>query len=226
MQLRPRPRPRHRSERTLTDSGIDPTINIVVGSKKTFQVHKHVLKSSPFLNNIAKSEIEAMGLPEEKPRIFELYLHWLYSKNLHAKSSNPVVLGNLAKAYVLGEALSDADFQRAVMNAIILNCEYNNSIPSLAIVNLIYRGTTASSPARRLMIDFFRWVAAPWWRRKKRDESSNEEEDSDDLEYASDDLEDDASVKLEDDASDNLEDASDDLHAGTLDKPGAVKSEE
>jgi hypothetical protein len=66
----------------------------------------------------------------------------------------------LAELYVLGECRLDSDFRNAILAEFVRlrlilhgspGCRTSHRVTS---VNTIYQGTTASSPARRLMVDF------------------------------------------------------------------------
>lgn len=64
----------------------------------------------------------------------------------------------LAELYVLGERLLDDSIRAAVVKEImrltdLVDERSFRSFPARETVNIIYRGTTAGSPARRLMVD-------------------------------------------------------------------------
>jgi hypothetical protein len=65
--------------------------------------------------------------------------------------------------YVLGEEMLDTYFQEAVISAIISNCSTHSIYPIGLQIDIIYRGTTATSPARKLLVDFFLHAGGKKW---------------------------------------------------------------
>lgn len=112
-----------------------------------------------------ESEDRSVSLPDTEPETFELYLHWLYVGNLPVKSKEPGHIGNqeylqLAKAYVLGDHLQDAQFDDVVIDAMIDKsasraADGNKWYPTGPVIACIYNNTPETSQARRLLMDFF-----------------------------------------------------------------------
>jgi len=90
---------------------------------------------------------------------FQIYVHWLYFRTLpidgKGKAAHPI----LAKVYVLGEELMDSKFKNDVLDTIIATATEARSFPVGKAVAIIYQGTTSSSPARRLIVDFYTGLA-------------------------------------------------------------------
>lgn len=65
----------------------------------------------------------------------------------------------LVQAYTLGETLLDTKFQDAAMDAIICKLRGRSGYTfygiGAEIINMIYEGTTAESPARLLLMDIY-----------------------------------------------------------------------
>lgn len=113
----------------------------------------------------AEGQTRVIKLPEESPQVVSHYLNYTYTKSLPADtiSSEPTDTFTervneyqelLAELYVLGERLLDTSIQNAVVREIIrLASLPKRMCPAKEAVNIIYRGTTAVSPARRLMTD-------------------------------------------------------------------------
>jgi hypothetical protein len=145
-----------------------------VGGAETFHVHKDVLNQSPFFNNALKPEWTAMRdgrpieIPDHMPVIFEMYDKWLYSHVL-VETTNTIALAHM---YVLGEEMLDTHFQDAVISAIMSNCATHSIYPVGAQIDIIYTGTTATSPARKLLVDFFLHAGGKEWV-LDRDHASN-----------------------------------------------------
>ena len=57
----------------------------------------------------------------------------------------------------------DTAFKKAIIAAIIRSTIDHKMYPSLKAVQIIYAGTPSSSPARRLMVDFWVFSAKPTW---------------------------------------------------------------
>lgn len=111
----------------------------------------------------AEGQTRVIKLPEEKPHVVSHYLNYTYTNKLPLDSPNsyevmaqsvfaPHYYVLLAELYVLGERLLDQSIRTAVIEKFIDLEWYGVSVKDAA--NIIYRGTTTTSPARRLMVDF------------------------------------------------------------------------
>ncbi|KAF2242156.1 hypothetical protein BU26DRAFT_397428, partial [Trematosphaeria pertusa] len=115
-------------------------------------------------------EPRPVDLSDEEPTVFKAYLQWLYTKQVpletytHARSDgqDEEAINDelLAQCYVLGEKLMDSKFQNAVLEVFINN---ERHWPSNRAICILYKGTGSSSPARKLMVDFWAWQAEPDW---------------------------------------------------------------
>lgn len=126
--------------------------------------------SSDFFTAALKKEwtegrMRTIKLPEESPEIMAQYLNHLYSAKLPTKvftTQNPGQHKNaryecLAELCVLGERMLDRSLRNAVIREILrlrlLICSNTISFsPATKTVNIIYKSTSAGSPARRLLV--------------------------------------------------------------------------
>jgi hypothetical protein len=130
----------------------------------------HLARNSDFFKAALKKEwiegqTRVIRLPEERPDIVSHYLNYTYSKALpKASDSDSTTTPNfkknqyyelLAELYVLGERLQDQSIRTAVVESIVESWEYLHWNLITVPANIIYRGTTAGSPARRLMVNLF-----------------------------------------------------------------------
>jgi hypothetical protein len=118
----------------------------------------------------AEGQTRIIKLPDEDPQVVTHYLSYTYSKFLPTDIFTKDFTGTfpeesdeyyqlLAELYVLGERLLDETIQGALIKEIIrlaqlTDKESKSYYPKGEAVNTIYRGTTAGSPARRLMVNF------------------------------------------------------------------------
>lgn len=126
--------------------------------------------SSEFFKSALKEEWkksdDPIDLQDHSVNAFNAYLQWLYSGNSRANASPANEYESmkehyiaLTKLYALGEHLNDTTFQDYVINSIIAQSRTEDTdgrqwYPT-SQVNLIYESTSAGSPARRLMVDFY-----------------------------------------------------------------------
>lgn len=92
-------------------------------------------------------------------------MHWLYNRKLAVRNDEPGSIGNeeyihLAKAYVLGDFLSDSHFKDAVLDAILEKSTSTASDgqkwnPVGPVIRYIYDNTLDCSNARQLLIDLY-----------------------------------------------------------------------
>jgi hypothetical protein len=149
--------------------------------QQIFYVHKKILcKTSIFFQNATKPEWSGplprpIDLTDENPRVFQAYLHWLYSQQvatetklgnccLNADGEQPEMQYDLlGRSYLLGEKLMDSTYQDAVMKAITHTATIGCSFPGDYWVRLAYKRTTASSPLRKILVDFWVWAGRNTW---------------------------------------------------------------
>lgn len=143
-------------------------MSVVVGpEKQIFMAHERVLlRSSSFFTKTLTGEREesdncTVNLPEVEPDMFAVYLHWLYSGVIAVRTIDDDIEDlELAKAYVLGNALEDTSFQNEVIEAII----EKNAMSMLNRddwcfsglgVKYIYDNTDESAKIRKLLVDLY-----------------------------------------------------------------------
>lgn len=161
-------------------------MKIIVGtSKEPFHVHESVLFTSSQFFKAAisgswkESQEHTIELPEDDPKAFAIYSHWLYfaeipgllqaaKKGESAKQSAQEYY-DLVSAYVLGDKLLDAEFQNAVIDAILDTCSTADSqdgkvyFPDADAVNHAYNNTTKSSKIRKMLVALYRHSAGYQW---------------------------------------------------------------
>ncbi|KAI9666701.1 MAG: hypothetical protein M1821_004637 [Bathelium mastoideum] len=134
-------------------------------------------------NEWREAQTRTIELPEDDEDTFELYLQWLYSTIIWSaniedgnreKGADDTEQTLLARAYTLGDKLQDSDFKDAVLDALmaklvddeeIYNENYDQDAvhhedpygPSLSAIKWVWNYTMPSSPARRVIIDYFTW---------------------------------------------------------------------
>ncbi|KAF2444471.1 hypothetical protein P171DRAFT_334923, partial [Karstenula rhodostoma CBS 690.94] len=119
----------------------------------------------------AKSRI--VNLPDDNPKIFEMYLGHVYTRKIDTartelddpyamdaavyKATMQEEYADLFQLYVLGEKLLDNSVKDAAISAVFKRAEgrYNGCrcSPSTKHLALVYEGTPAGSPCRRILID-------------------------------------------------------------------------
>ncbi|KAL6703469.1 hypothetical protein ACN47E_009643 [Coniothyrium glycines] len=140
---------------------------------EVFHVHKSLLcQSSLFLQNAAKrtgAGPQTIYLPDELPSCFRVYLKWLYfgkiavEVDVYITDDEDEVMVQLIQSYILGEKLRDEPYQNAIISALILFADKADKYPNDEAVQLAYKGTRKSSPLRRLLVDYWLWLAKESW---------------------------------------------------------------
>nr|OQO18002.1 hypothetical protein B0A51_12891 [Rachicladosporium sp. CCFEE 5018] len=143
-----------------------------------FTVHEDVIckRSKLFEAALSRSwdenEKHMVKLPERDPDIVRQYLHHAYAGTLyegtkpwtHSRSMNTDVYPQLTRLYVFGEYVRDKSFKRIVVSAFLdcIRVTHNYTLgcgPRCfsinAVVNIMYGGTTAGSPGRKVMVDMY-----------------------------------------------------------------------
>ncbi|KAF2000470.1 hypothetical protein P154DRAFT_534802 [Amniculicola lignicola CBS 123094] len=147
-----------------------PVIKVLVGEDQTpIHVHKSVLgSSSRFLQKVTSEEwselredANTIHLLDSDAESFKMYSHWLYTRTITLANRARETYKQLAQAYVLGELLLDLWFKNFVLDTIVASTaegrfkSMTRAFPRAEPTIIIYNGTTSSSPARRLLTDFF-----------------------------------------------------------------------
>jgi hypothetical protein len=106
-----------------------------------------------------EGQTRTVKLPEEYPEIVALYLDFLYGRGLPTDSVADSYCGVevydvLTELFALGERVMDSAIRNAVIKEIVRLIKVLSFYPSDAAINNIYNATTASSPARRMLVDY------------------------------------------------------------------------
>jgi hypothetical protein len=147
----------------------------VAPDEHKFAVHGHQLsKNSEFFTSALKNEwvegqTRTVRLPQEDEEQMTHYLDFIHGHGLSTKhfdtfaalDSSPGADNSyisLFKLYVFGERMLDNNIQQAIIKEVVRlislkNDEGSSWAPSGLAINLVYEGTTSSSPARRLLVD-------------------------------------------------------------------------
>jgi hypothetical protein len=141
---------------------VGPTKHIMVAHASYITLNSDFFKAA-LKREWLEGQARVIKLPDQRPNVVSHYLYYTYSKALpSAPEPGSDHAGNLeknryyeflAELYVLGERLQDQTIRTTVIESIVALWEYIILITGPA--NIIYRGTTAGSPARRLMVDLF-----------------------------------------------------------------------
>ncbi|KAH7095173.1 hypothetical protein FB567DRAFT_511908 [Paraphoma chrysanthemicola] len=140
-------------------------ISIEVGDgvrKQTFTVHAALITSrSEYIKNQLNNQTIAQPITVNcvDPRAFALYAQLLYVDRIPSKSK----LGDpdhdeyalLCKLYILAANIQDIPTKNAALSAIFTKCQEDDKLPLSGHVWIIYDGTSASSLARRMMVDLY-----------------------------------------------------------------------
>jgi len=151
-------------------------------NKQEFVAHESFLTSrSEFFRRAmngrwAEAESRVVMLPADEPQYFALYLNFVYTGQLNTmgKSKEELATLELSEAmkhikqeyqdlfrlYILAEKLQDVAAKNAALTAAISVTELKSAggnwdIPTLEVVNSVYKCTLEGSPARRLLTDMY-----------------------------------------------------------------------
>ncbi|KAL9045896.1 MAG: hypothetical protein Q9214_001145 [Letrouitia sp. 1 TL-2023] len=136
-------------------------------SAETFTIHKElVCHYSPFFRAAlagpwTEAETGIVNLPSDIPNVFEAFQAWLYAQTLELDETQESDATFLMKLQVFGERMVVPDFQNAAMDALRL-VKLNSKPPALfkpSEIEYAYENTSAGSPLRKLITDFYVWEA-------------------------------------------------------------------
>ncbi|KAF2800821.1 hypothetical protein K505DRAFT_412723 [Melanomma pulvis-pyrius CBS 109.77] len=155
-------------------------IQINVGpTNRNFLIHKSLLcATSKFFQRALKpswadlrDSPNTLHLTEEDPEAFEIYIYWCYYHTLPARISQSTPSQEncvlLSKSYALGEILLDIPFKNVIIDAFVAAACHEPAVerrwPKAKAISILYAGTPDESAGRRLMVDFWVWVAREEW---------------------------------------------------------------
>lgn len=144
---------------------------VKVGQPATvFHVNEErIAESSEFFKAALKKEWPSgrnrtAELPDEDPKIFNVYLNWIYARVLclditteEERVDSAVTLRKVA-AHALGDMLMDSDFKDAVTDAFLvytLTLDKDNNtcyLPHVNVRNKLYSNTTPGSKLRQSLV--------------------------------------------------------------------------
>jgi hypothetical protein len=147
---------------------------LVGGDHEVFGVHQGLLcRSSSLLKNAMKPEWQdkredpaCFDLTQDEPEPVALYVRWLYHSEVQIKlpkagsynrdKASPELQRtyiSLAQAYVFGERIIDIKYKNEIMLRLLEVEQASGWTPGPEAAAIIYEGSPARSPMRRLISD-------------------------------------------------------------------------
>jgi hypothetical protein len=157
-----------------SDEIIRLTVTHCAGDTNVLSVHRGVLcQSSEFYQSVMKPEWiqlreqpDIVGLFEDSLQAATDYIRWLYSNRISIRLYNAgedardrraeeaeKVFVLLAEAYVFGEKIIDVKYKNEVLKTVFKAKKSSDWNMGPESVKIIYGGTPAGSPLRRLVAD-------------------------------------------------------------------------
>lgn len=119
-----------------------------------------------------EDQTRVIKLVDESTEIMRHYIEYVYSGKppTHdltvAPEARSIVSRHyplLAEIYIIAERGLDAKCQNVIIRELIRLVKLTQKSPGVACVDIVYRGTTAESPARRLVVDFATGCINDYW---------------------------------------------------------------
>ena len=155
-------------------------VNLAVGRSLQIQkVHKPTLcEYVPFFqayfndNWKGNRRSDPIQLPDDEPKIVDLFLQWLEARSSNGKPSmvneNIIGLSLLVKAFILGDKYLIEHFKVAVMDKIqqVTTKLHESGVTwcSNVMINHIYESTPKHSSLRLLVVDYYFHHPQPNWK--------------------------------------------------------------
>jgi hypothetical protein len=147
------------------------TVILLVGKEQQeMLVHTNIISAhSDFFRAALKKEwaegqTHIIKLPEDDPEIVTRYLDFVYHNRLvtQYKSQPDSNYIDLALLYVYGERVLDIFIQNTIIEHLlkltdVINRNHHGHphYPGPAVVEIVYEGTTPTSPFRRMLVDMY-----------------------------------------------------------------------
>lgn len=146
--------------------------------EKKYHVHKRIIcPASSFFGSACNGDWKEgseglVKLPEVEPHIFEVYLCWVYTKEIDVVSevtdTQPPnrkydkarmndafgsVFLRMVGAFALGDMLNDAVFTNAIIDEFVLLCKSSECLPSAALLETAWRKLPEQSGMMKAIVD-------------------------------------------------------------------------
>lgn len=148
-------------------------LNIKVGVKsevkdnqEEYVVHAELLcYYSPFFKaatsgNWAEAKTGVVHLPDDDPRVFEVFQDWIYGARLGLMSGQDVDTSLLLALWVFGDKVQVPGFQNAAIEALRdRTCNPPRQF-KLKDIKFAFENTAEESPLRKIIIDLYVWESS------------------------------------------------------------------
>ena len=134
---------------------------IVGPEKKRYEVHKSFLTTqSQLIKGKLGAKTKQLVLDEVKPRTFDCFLAYLYSRNIcrDGQKYDSIDWDLLVDLYLVAEYLNVLGLQNQVIDALSTKVDAckDGLMPS-RLLHTIFDNTPSASPIRRLAVDTYVW---------------------------------------------------------------------
>ena len=134
---------------------------IVGPEKKRYEVHKSFLTTqSQLIKGKLGAKTKQLVLDEVKPRTFDCFLAYLYSRNIcrDGQKYDSIDWDLLVDLYLVAEYLNVPGLQNQVIDALSTKVDAckDGLLPS-RLLHTVFNNTTSASPIRRLAVDTYIW---------------------------------------------------------------------
>jgi hypothetical protein len=106
-----------------------------------------------FTGNFIEAETQSIDLDDVEPEVFDIFVQWLYTSELHKHGSNLPRGDLLIKLWVLADRLMIQKLQNTAICAIEHKVMKEDLVVRTDQVKYIYENTVSGSPLRRLIVD-------------------------------------------------------------------------
>lgn len=120
---------------------------------KDLLAHYSTFFATALKGDFAEASTNAISLPEVEPRVFEVFVQWLYLGIFHREKASRHSVSRhsqLAEAWILGDRLGCAAFQDFAM--LKLTSYHKRYVINQSFVTLAYRNSPSGSKLRRCLV--------------------------------------------------------------------------
>ncbi|KAI9671098.1 MAG: hypothetical protein M1831_005184 [Alyxoria varia] len=144
-----------------------PTVNVLVGSKpcRKYSIHEGLLSyhsnyfRAAFRGNFAEAQRKTIHLRNDNPRIFELFLMWIYYGKMSHREIDLHFMkqefDTICALYVMGDKHQITDLKNATINAFYAHQLRTETIPDIAVVRTVWKNTYEKDTLRSMCVELF-----------------------------------------------------------------------
>ncbi|KAL8857304.1 MAG: hypothetical protein Q9178_006070 [Gyalolechia marmorata] len=117
--------------------------------------------------NWEEARSNTINLRADDPKVFEIFVNWLYGVNLELDSDQSKDISLLLNLWIFGDKIQVADFQNAAIEWLRYATSERPRVFRLKDIETAFENSAEGSPIRKLIVDQYIWEGPLYGQMKK-----------------------------------------------------------